>query len=148
MQEPKTISFRWTAFLVGLAMLGLSSCEDLLTELDTGDPRENLVDTWKCDEQNAYYKSAREVYYVEISKHPNDTSRVLIYNFFNVDADAEAILQGKTLILPQQILEGGYQVSGTGEISGNWKEILWTYQVDDGSGIPNEVSAVYTKYAL
>ena len=72
---------RWIPLLLFLlAGIGLTSCEDLLTDLDSGDPRDKLVDTWKVDETSGYYKSALEVYYVEISKHPYDTSRVVIYS--------------------------------------------------------------------
>ncbi len=147
MKGTRDIFLSRTALLPGIILLFFTSCEDLLTN-DTGDQRGNLVDTWKCDEQNGYYKSVKEIYYVEISKHPTDSARILIYNFYNVDANAEAILQGKTLTLQQQTLQGGYQVSGTGEVQGNWNEILWSYKVDDGSGVSNNVNAVYTRYGL
>lgn len=130
-----------------LAIAALSSCEDLLT--DSGDLRDKLVDTWKVDETAVPQKSALEVYWVEISKHPYDTSRVVIYNFYNVDADAEAILSGSTLNLPLQTLEGGYDVSGSGQIKGSKaNEIIWTYTVDDGSGVAENISAVYTRLTL
>ncbi len=122
-----------------------TSCQDLLTVLDTADPRNNLVATWKCDEQGSYKKSAAEIYRVDIEKHPGDSSRVLIYNFYNIDAVAEAVLNGRILTLPEQNLEGGYKVSGRGEIQADWDEITWSYAVDDGSGQSNEVTAVYTK---
>ncbi len=123
----------------------LSSCEDLLTNVD-GDPRDKLVDTWKVDETPASYKSTMEVYWVEISKHPYDSNRVVIYNFYNVDADAEATLSGSTLSLPLQTLEGGYRVSGSGQIQGTKaNEIIWTYTVDDGSGQEDRVTAVYSR---
>lgn len=140
-------SRRWIPLLLFLlAGIGLTSCEDLLTDPDSGDPRDKLVDTWKVNETSGYYKSALEIYYVEISKHPYDTSRVVICNFYNVDAAAEAILQGNTLSLPLQILEGGYTVSGSGQIQGSKaNEIIWTYTVDDGSGEENKVNAIYTR---
>ena len=132
-----------------LAGAGLSSCEDLLTNLDSGITREKLIDTWKVDETPGSYKSALEVYWVEISEHPYDTSRVIIYNFYNVDADAEAVLSGSTLNLPVQTLEGGYTVSGSGEIQGSKaNEIIWTYSVDDGSGVEDKVTAVYTRLSF
>ncbi len=128
-----------------LAGIGLTSCEDLL-DVDSGDPRDKLVDTWKVTETSGNYKSALEVYYVEISKHQYDSARVVIFNFYNVDAAAEAVLQGNTLSLPHQILEGGYTVSGSGQIQGSKaNEIIWTYTVYDGSGEENNVSDFYTR---
>lgn len=131
------------------AGLLLGSCEDLLRDSDGVDPRDRLVDTWKVDETPGKLKSEMEVYWVEISKHPYDTTKIVIYNFFNVDANAEARLSGSTLTLPQQELEGGYSVRGQGQVQGNKSnEIIWTYTVDDGSGIEEGYTAVYTRYGL
>jgi len=126
-----------------------NACEDLLSDLGTGDPRDKLEDTWKCDETPGTYKSAMEVYWVEISKHPYDSTRVIIYNFFNVDADAEAILMGNSLSLPLQTLEGGFKVQGSGQIQGlKANEIIWTYTIDDGSGTKDNYTAVYSRLTL
>lgn len=122
-----------------------NACEDLLGDIETGDPRDKIVDTWKCDEESSYYKSVKEVYWVEISKHPTDSSRIIIYNFYNVDADAEAIMNGLNLTLPLQTLEGGYTVSGNGLIRKDYKEINWQYTVDDGSGDLDKAAALYSR---
>ena len=129
-----------------LTGLGLSSCEDLLTDLDGGDPRDKLIDTWRVEETGGSKKSAMEVYWVEIFKHPNDSSRVMIFNFYNVDADAEAVLSGNSLSLPRQDLDGGFTISGSGQIQGSKaNEIIWTYSVDDGSGVAENITEVYTR---
>ncbi|MCK4747730.1 MAG: hypothetical protein KAT15_11860, partial [Bacteroidales bacterium] len=113
-------TWTWTSVLLILtAGIILSSCEDLLGDQDSGDPRDKLVDTWKCDETPGTYKSALDVYWVEISKHLYDSTRIVIYNFYNVDAEAEAVLNGNALTLPLQMLEGGFQVSGSGQIQGS-----------------------------
>ena len=135
-------------FLLLLLLMGIgfSSCEDLLNDLDGGDPRDKLIDTWKVEETTGSKKSASEVYWVEISKHPNDSSKVVIFNFYNVDADAEAVLSGNTLSLPLQDLEGGFTISGKGEIQGSKaNEIIWTYSVDDGSGMAENIKEVYSR---
>jgi len=135
-------------FLLLLLLMGIgfSSCEDLLNDLDGGDPRDKLIDTWKVEETTGSIKSASEVYWVEISKHPNDSSKVVIFNFYNVDADAEAVLSGNTLSLPLQDLEGGFTISGKGEIQGSKaNEIIWTYSVDDGSGMAENIKEVYSR---
>ncbi len=122
-----------------------NACEDLLGDMETGDPRDNIVDTWKCDEESNFYKSAKEIYWVEISKHPTDSTRIIIYNFYNVKADAEAVMNGLDLTLPLQTIKGGFTVSGTGRINKDYKEIHWQYIVDDGSGQLDNASAVYSR---
>jgi len=130
-----------------LAGIAFSSCEDLLPELNTVVPRDKLIDTWKVTETTDPLKSAmNDVYWVNISKHPFDSNKLVIYNFYNVDSDAEATLDGYTLNLPRQTLEGGYTVTGSGEIQGSKaNEIIWTYTADDGSGEVEKGSAVYTR---
>jgi hypothetical protein len=137
----------WIATIVLLfALAGITACEDLLTD-QPGDPRDKLVDTWKVEETpGAVKKSELEVYWVEISKDPNDSTRIMIDNFYNVQAVAGAILNGNTLTLPAQTLEGGYDVTGTGQLQGTRpNEIIWTYRVDDGSGLAQNITAVYTR---
>ena len=130
-----------------LSILLLNSCEDILGDLNGRLSQDMLVDTWKVEENTGSYKSAEEVYWVEIEAHPSDTGRIVIYNFYNVEAEAEAILAGgMELIIPEQVLEGGYTVTGRGEAQGNRaNQIIWTYTVDDGSGIPENITAIYTR---
>ena len=126
--------------------MGLSSCEDLLTDLEGGDPRDKLVDTWRVQDTANGKKSALEVYWAEISRHNTDSSRIVIHNFYNVSSDAEAVLSGSKLTLPLQELEGGFTVSGSGAIQGSKaNEIIWNYSVDDGSGVAESISEVYTR---
>jgi hypothetical protein len=82
-----------------LAGAGVYSCEDLQTDLDGRDPRDRLVDTWKVEESGSPLKAGNDVYWVEISKHPSDSGKFIIYNFYNVDADAEAILNNNAIII-------------------------------------------------
>lgn len=132
--------------IFGLSTVVISSCEDLLGDLNSGITREMLVDTWKVEETPGQYKSDEEIYWVEISEHLTDTARIIIYNFYNVDADAEAVLSGTTLTLPQQTIEGDYTVEGSGEIQGNkGNEIIWSYSVDDGSGVSENITAIFTR---
>lgn len=128
-----------------LMILICISCDDLLTI--PGDPRSKLIDAWTVEESESVQKSALEVYRVEIREHPTDSSRILIFNFYNLDesVSAEAILSGRRLTLQGQILPGGFTISGTGNIQPDWNSILWFYDVDDGSGIPESYTAVYTR---
>ncbi len=127
-------------------ILAGSSCEDLLDGLDD-DLRDLLVDEWMVTENPAPLKSPEEVYWVEITKHPLDSTSVLISNFYNVgtSAQAVAVLSGTKLTLHSQPLSGGFIVSGSGNIGPDRETINWTYNVDDGSGTPETYSAEYKK---
>jgi len=56
-----------------------------------------------------------------------------------------ATVAGMNLILSNQMIEGGFTVYGSGTISSNYKEISFSYTVDDGSGTADHCTAVYTK---
>ena len=132
--------------LAGILVLAVSSCEDLLPG-QGDDPRDLLVGAWRVTENPAPGKSGDEVYWVDITRHPLDTTRIVISNFYNIGANslAEAELSGMKLTLPSQLLPGGFMISGSGDIAGDWKTIDWTYNVDDGSGQPETFSAEYKK---
>ena len=137
-----------TAVLVMLAILAYS-CETLLGP-DTVSDRDRLVDTWKVTETSSPLKSAQGAYWVEIEKHPDRQDMILIYSFHGLGDNvyAEAVLSGRTLTLENQTLEGGWVVQGSGVVQNSWDEIIWTYTVDDGSGILEKVEAVYTRLGL
>ena len=140
------ISNRILFYILILTGTGMTSCEDALPGIEGGDPRDRLVDTWKVEDTAGGKKSGMGVYYVDISKHFNDSSRIVIHNFYDVSSEAEAILSGTKLTLPIQQLEGGFTISGKGEILGvKSNEIIWTYTVDDGSGTAESISELYTR---
>jgi hypothetical protein len=132
------------AFLILLVFI-LSGCEDFPIFPAGDNPRDKVSGLWLCDESGVYLKSALETYYVEIDPHPNDSSKVIISNFFNINDDAEAIISGTKITLTIQTLQGGFTVNGSGVISKNYTQIDWLYYVDDGSGQDYKVTAVYTK---
>jgi len=70
---------------------------------------------------------------------------VIIDNFYGLQTAARANVVGMSLIIPNQNLEGDFDVSGSGIISSNHKEIDMTYEVDDGSGVIDNATALYTK---
>jgi hypothetical protein len=137
--------YRNSLYYLVIIIFLISGCEEILIGPDSDDPRDKVAGLWLCDESGGYLKSVEETYYVEIDPHPQDSLKVVISNFFNVDDDAEATLSGTRLTLPSQILEGGYTISGSGVISKNYTEINWEYFVDDGSGENVKLTAVYTK---
>jgi len=125
-----------------------TSCE-LIDDLGpNADGITRLEGQWKCDENSQNYKkSTMSIYYVYISPHPSDTTRVLISNFYQLGdhVEASARFSGQTLILDSQTLPGDFRiVSGSGTISSSFKTITWSYQVDDGSGDVDNATATYT----
>ena len=130
------------AFLAG-------SCEELIGP-DSGEDLDKLVDTWKVVDQSEPLKSTQANYWVEIEKHPDKPQTIRIYDFNGLGDGvvAEASLNGSTLTLSHQILDGGFTVQGSAEVQKSWNEIHWTYTVDDGSGQLLRVTAVYTRFSL
>jgi hypothetical protein len=102
---------------------------------------------WSCDEQSEYYKATAEVYAVTISPDPDHSSGIIIYNFYGIGANitVRANISGMTVTIPNQTVDNDFDISGSGTISSNYKQIDLNYTVDDGSSQVDHVTAVYTK---
>ncbi len=130
-------------FLTGLTMV-TGSCELTDNADPTDSDAEKLVGQWRCDENSEFFKSIQRIYYVHISVHPDDSTKIIIENFYEV-GDAVAKVSGQSVTLPHQDLPGGFTIlSGSAAISPNNNSISWSYNIDDGSGDIDNVSAVYT----
>ena len=142
------VFLRFAATMIVMALL-ISSCEDL-DGPGTGDDRDRLVDTWKVVDESSPLKSGQIAYWVEIEKDPDrqDMIRIYSFNYLGDNIYARATLNGMSLTLAQQDLPGGWTVQGSGEIQKGWNEIHWIYTVDDGSGMLEQVTAVYTRFGL
>jgi hypothetical protein len=127
------------------AGLLVQSCEIASELTGAAATIDKIEGEWSCDEESSIYKATAEVYTVYISPDPDNASGVLIDNFYGLQTAARANVVGMSLIISNQILEGGFEVSGSGVISANYREIDMTYQVDDGSGVVDNVTALYTK---
>ncbi|MBN1415930.1 MAG: hypothetical protein JW973_12575 [Bacteroidales bacterium] len=123
------------------------SCEELLDDMNTGDVREKIEGQWQCDETSEYYKSTATKFTVYISPHPDDSTKVLIDNFYQLgfDVSAVATVSNRNLYINSQTIGDGFEVIGSGTISSNYNQIDWNYSVNDGSGQIDDVVAVYTK---
>jgi hypothetical protein len=130
--------------LLGLAVM-INSCE-VADELLGGNATvAKLEGVWTCDETSEIFKSTTSVYSVTLSADPDNVNGIIIDNFYGIDVAVFADVAGMTLIIDDQTAEGGYEISGSGTISSNYEEINWSYTVDDGSGVVDHVTAVYTK---
>lgn len=123
-----------------------SGCEDL--NLGSNDSRDDITGTWRCDETNNF-KSSLEVYTVEIEKDTEDSTKIIILNFYNQGIFTEVVgtYQNNVISMEPQPIANGYSLnSGSGVVSSNEREITWNYQVDDGSGILDNATATYTRF--
>ena len=134
---------------VSIFLLALTvSCEELLNTTGTDeDVRERIEGQWSCDETSEIYKSTAEIYSVYISPDPDDSTKVLIDNFYELgyDVSAVATVSGRNLFINTQTVGDGYTVIGSGTISSDYNKINWSYSVEDGSGEVDDVTATYTK---
>jgi hypothetical protein len=131
------------AFIIPL--LFTNSCETIDTLTGAAATVAKLEGEWTCDEQSEIFKATAEVYTVTLSADADNNAGVIIDNFYGLNASAKANVTGMSLIIPNQNVEGGFSVSGSGTISSNFEKINLSYTVDDGSGTVDHVTAVYTK---
>jgi hypothetical protein len=131
---------RYFLFLAVLAAMVIS-CDKL--NMATDDPRDNLVGVWSCSENSQIF--GVQSYDAGVSKFPTDTTKILIDNFYGLGSEYSvyAKMNNLNLTIPSQTVNG-YQVSGSGTISSNYKTIDWTYTVT-GAGQTDHVTAVYSK---
>jgi hypothetical protein len=136
--------FRLLSGLLSLIILA-GSCE-IAEDLVGGNATvAKLEGEWTCDEDSEIYKSTTSVYSVAISPDPDNDNGVIIDNFYGISAAVYASVSGMSLIVSNQTVSGGYEISGSGIISSGYDVINWNYTVDDGSGVIDHVTAVYTK---
>jgi hypothetical protein len=108
---------------------------------------ESLEGRWVVEEDSQYGKTTYDVY---ISISSSDSSHIYIADFYELNDEVEAEVNGYRLdLLPNQTITMGTTsytiVSGSGTVSDDYRNIQWQYKVDDGSGEIDDVSAVYTK---
>jgi hypothetical protein len=123
---------------IAILLLILSGCESL------NDEPETLEGTWNCTENSSIY--GYQTYEVKISYLKADSSQIGINNFYNLGSGNRTVANVDiwNLTINSQVIDG-FRISGSGTISGDLKRISMTYQVDDGSGTIDHVTATYEK---
>jgi hypothetical protein len=115
------------------------ACEE---DLLNNDIRDQLEGKWSVTEDNNL--KSTDYYNVTISKSLSDTSKILINNFYAINATVEAEISDLNLSIPQQTVSG-FTFHGYGTVSGNMKKIEWSYTVDHNNGFIDQVTATYNK---
>ncbi|MFO8234750.1 MAG: hypothetical protein R6U04_05010 [Bacteroidales bacterium] len=136
---------------ISVVLIFLAACED--ERLNPEDDTSVLEGEWEVDEDSEFYKSTQSRYRVYISVSETDTSQVVISNFYQLgyeNAQVVGEVSGKRIqLLQDQSIETQgvtYTVlSGNGEIADDYRSIDWEYEVDDGSGDVDNVTARYTR---
>ena len=134
-------------YIFGLVIF-FSSCvpEDNINP-SSNDIRDKIEYTWNCTENSPTY--GEQNYMVDIAKDPNDSTMVILSNFFGLGtwSSIKAKFQDTKLIISSEVSEG-HSFTGEGVISSNYKTINWTYEVTELNKSENSketVTAVYTR---
>lgn len=130
-------------------LLLVASCEEVRNE-----PNDisSLEGEWKVEENSEYLKTAEDTYNVYITFSREDSTTIYISNFYHLGYDNEITgnVEENRIELPSgqemDILQSVYVVlSGVGNIATDYQSINWEYEIDDGSGLVDHVTATYTR---
>ena len=109
-----------------LSFLVLGSCQIIVYEEPTYyDDRDNVVGYYEVDE----YSETTEQYFnygIDVVKSCCNDNEIIIYNFYDVDLDVVASINGSRIKIPLQHI-GDYEIEGTGRIENN--SFTFTYVV-------------------
>ncbi|MFP4064229.1 MAG: hypothetical protein ACLFN2_05495 [Bacteroidales bacterium] len=107
------IPVRWLAGFLVLTTLSISGCSS-----DNGDERSSFLGRYEVEEYSQVTYSQRPEYEVIIRADQGTEDFVIISNFYNMDFDAGARVDGQRLIIPSQVYNF-YEVEGEGELRGS-----------------------------
>ncbi len=133
---------------IAVFSLTLFACQPDNTNPDTPNEslRNKIIDYWSVDESSQIYKSVNSKYTVELIKD-NDSSKVLIDNFYNLGYGKQAkavINENYSVSIPSQEVDG-FLISGSGTVDHGLKRIDLSYITDDQGGVVDTVTAVLTR---
>ncbi len=133
-------------FISILVLTLISGCEidDILN--DPGDTRDKIEYTYQAEDKQIQ-RSALSIYYVDIVKHYEDSTKVLLYNFHLLGEDiyVAGTYKNNKILLNDATTQDGYTINGTGIVSSNYKVIEWEYSVNYGDGTSDYFQATFTR---
>lgn len=128
-------------FIILIILSGIAffdSCNPDENTNPNADARDNYLGTWRVQEAG----KAKLTYEVQISADPNNSTQVLIGNFYNFGIEPYALVTSSNITVPSQSFGKFVQVYGSGTLSGS--KITWTYYVNNGADL-DTIHSVYTK---
>jgi hypothetical protein len=139
----KTNFFLLAFFLAGITLH--SGCEEDLFDM-FGDPRDRITGEWKVEEDSEIFKKkdTNRFYSVYITKDPVDSTIIYIENFYELQGKVKANMNGYTLSIPDQTVDGFTIQDGSGSIAINYKSMTLYYYVSF-TGERDVVRADYTR---
>jgi len=104
------------------------SCEKIDDNNNPTFSRDDYIGSWSCTEipqtKNLYFDCL-------ISADANVSDNIKIQNFASLNSTAFAIVNGKSVVLPKQVLNGN-TIEGYGTME-NKNYIRWSYYVKDNT---------------
>jgi hypothetical protein len=119
------------------------SCEKMSNKNLTGDPRDNIVNTWICRENRS--NGVTSAYIVVITKSETQNDLIYLDNLYNLGKNINATIAGLSLDIPIQYVSG-WTIYGSGSIASDYSKITLSFIASDGSGTITDVTAILTEY--
>ncbi len=105
------------------------------------DIREEITREWNAEEDDDGFPLN---FTVQITKDPNDETKILISNFHNLGSSATAyaiVFENNTIELPEQTI-GNTVIIGTATIATSFERIDWEYTAEEENIV--NVTGTYT----
>ncbi len=110
-----------------LLVVGFFSCDD------DADDRNKFAGRYEVEEQSLETFVPRGDYEVRIRKDLSTTDQVIINNFYNLEIEVYATINGSSLTIPRQQHQV-YEYQGSGNMSGNVITVEYTVSSTQGEG--------------
>ncbi len=132
------------ALLIIISLFLVYSCEeDTADVIPDEDPVEKFLGDWKCEEDSEVYGSGY-VFDVRITRNPENSSEILIANFYHqgMNEHAVALIVGNNLIIEKQtICDDTIEIEGSGRYEDG--EVNMEYTAHDGADLDNVVARLF-----
>ena len=139
----KKFAFISIGFL--LSSLFFFSCQQDLGDLNRASAVENILGKWHVIRDEG---DIQQEYQVEITENTEVENGIVLHNFYNNGADANATVKDMEITLPSQQL-GNFTIQATGIISQDFQRIDWNITVDGehvtATFTPGTVAKIFAK---
>ncbi len=110
---------------------------------DNGDERSRFLGRYEVEEYSQVTYARRPDYEVIIRRDRGTEDFVIISNFYNMDLDADARVDGQRMIIPSQT-HNFYEIEGEGLLSGSVITLDYTVSsISDEDGFSDRLNAEF-----